>query len=204
MNAEAGTQKNTVPSLPGRYATLSVRNDDGVVFVDINAPPMNLLGPALVHDLVALIERAEAHDEAHVLVFRSADPDYFISHVDVTNIAEYRAQAAKLVGVPSIALLFRYLSASSLVSIAQIEGRARGAGSEFALACDMRFGARESAILGQFEPAFGAPPGGGAVQHLTRLMGRDARWRRCWGPRTSTPRRPHATAGSTVPCPPPN
>ena len=45
-------------------------------------------------------------------------------------------------------------------------------GSEFVLACDMRFAARESAILGQFEPAFGVIPGAGAAQHLTRLMGR--------------------------------
>ncbi|MHB8233746.1 MAG: enoyl-CoA hydratase/isomerase family protein [Solirubrobacteraceae bacterium] len=133
---------------------------------------MNLLGPELVRDLVALIEWAEAHREMQVLVFRSADPDYFISHVDVTKITEYRAEAAKLVGEPSIALLFRHLAASRLVSIAQIEGRARGAGSEFALACDMRFAARESAILGQFEAGFGAIPGGGAVQYLTRLMGR--------------------------------
>lgn len=36
----------------------------------------------------------------------------------------------------------------------------------------MRFAARESAIFGQFEPAFGQLPGGGAAQHLTRLMGR--------------------------------
>src|SRR5690348_4527639 len=36
----------------------------------------------------------------------------------------------------------------------------------------MRFAARESAVFGQFEPAFGLVPGGGAVQHLTRLMGR--------------------------------
>jgi enoyl-CoA hydratase/carnithine racemase len=36
----------------------------------------------------------------------------------------------------------------------------------------MRFAARESAIFGQFEPAFGQVPGGGAAQHLTRLMGR--------------------------------
>jgi enoyl-CoA hydratase/carnithine racemase len=48
----------------------------------------------------------------------------------------------------------------------------RGAGSEFVLACDMRFAARESAIFGQFEPAFGVLPGGGAAQHLVRLMGR--------------------------------
>ena len=48
----------------------------------------------------------------------------------------------------------------------------RAAGSEFVLACDMRFAARESAIFAQFEPAFGLLPGGGAAQHLTRLMGR--------------------------------
>jgi enoyl-CoA hydratase/carnithine racemase len=125
-----------------------------------------------VRDVVALIRRAEADDACKVLVFRSADPEYFISHVDLTRVAEYRAEAAKLTGEPSIALLFRHLSASRLVTIAQIEGRVRGAGSEFVLACDMRFAARETAIFGQFESSFGVAPGGGAVQHLTRLLGR--------------------------------
>ena len=154
------------------FETLTVRTDGSVLFAEIAAPPMNLLGPELVRDLVALIQAAEADDSVQVLVFSSADPDYFISHVDLTKIAEYRAEAAKLTGEASIALLFRYLSASRLVTIAQIEGRVRGAGSEFVLACDMRFAARESAIFGQFEPAFGTIPGGGAAQHLTRLMGR--------------------------------
>jgi enoyl-CoA hydratase/carnithine racemase len=36
----------------------------------------------------------------------------------------------------------------------------------------MRFAARQRAIFGQFEPAFGQIPGGGATQYLTRLMGR--------------------------------
>jgi enoyl-CoA hydratase/carnithine racemase len=154
------------------FETLRVHIDRAVLVAEISAPPMNLLGPGLVRDLVSLMQRAEADDALKVLVFRSADPDYFISHVDVTRIAEYRAEATKLVGEPSIALLFRRLSASRLVSIAQIEGRVRGAGSEFVLACDMRFAARESAIFGQFEPAFGVIPGGGAAQHLARLMGR--------------------------------
>ena len=157
---------------PVRFETLTISAQQGVLFVEISAPPMNLLGPELVRDLVSLIQRAEADDAVQVLVFKSADPDYFISHVDLTKVTEYRAEAAKLTGEASIALLFRYLSASRLVSIAQIEGRVRAAGSEFILACDMRFAARESAIFGQFEPAFGQVPGGGAVQHLTRLMGR--------------------------------
>jgi enoyl-CoA hydratase/carnithine racemase len=152
--------------------TLNMRHEGAVRFAEIAAPPMNLLGPELVRDLVSLIIDAEADDDCQVLVFTSADPDYFIAHVDVNRIKEYRAEAERLTGEPSIASLFRHLSASRLVSIAQIEGRVRGAGSEFALACDMRFAARESAIFAQFEPAFGQLPGGGAAQHLVRLMGR--------------------------------
>ena len=152
--------------------TLAVRREGPVLFANIAAPPMNLLGPELVRDLVTLIQEAEADDTAQVLVFASADPDYFISHVDLNRISEYRAEAAKLTGEASIALLFRYLSASRLVTIAQIEGRVRGAGSEFVLACDMRFAARESAIFSQPEQGFGLVPGAGGMQHLTRLMGR--------------------------------
>src|SRR4051812_15598778 len=158
--------------MPGDFETLTVRKESAVLFAEIAAPPMNLLGPELVRDLVSLIQAAEADEACQVLVFKSGDADYFISHVDVTRIKEYRQEAAKLTGEASIALLFRHLSASRLITIAQIEGRVRAAGSEFVLACDMRFAARESAIFCQPEPALGVLPGGGASQHLARLMGR--------------------------------
>jgi enoyl-CoA hydratase/carnithine racemase len=154
------------------FEKLNVTKEGAVLFAAINAPPMNLEGPELIRDLVSLIQRAEADDAVQVIVFKSADPDYFISHVDVTRIKENREAAAKLDGNPSIGQVLRHISASRLVTIAQIEGRVRGVGSEFILACDMRFAARESAIFGQFEPAFGVIPGAGAAQHLTRLMGR--------------------------------
>src|ERR1044071_3593311 len=154
------------------FEKLNVSREGQVLFVEISAPPMNLEGPELISDLVSLIQQAEADETVKVLVFKSADPDYFISHVDVTRIKENREAAAMLDGVSSIGLMLRHLSASRLVSIAQIEGRVRGVGSEFILACDMRFAARESAIFSQFEPAFGVIPGVGGAQHLTRLMGR--------------------------------
>ena len=157
---------------PRALETLNIREEGPVVFAEISAPPMNLLGPELVRDPVSLIQRAEGDTAVRVLVFSSADPHYFISHVDLKRVAEYRQEAAKLTGEASIALLFHHLSASRLVTIAQIAGRVRAAGSEFVLACDMRFAARESALFAQFEPAFGLLPGGGAAQHLTRLMGR--------------------------------
>jgi enoyl-CoA hydratase/carnithine racemase len=69
-------------------------------------------------------------------------------------------------------MLWHKLSELPVVSIAKLRGRARGAGSELALACDMRFAARENAILGQIEVGTGAAPGAGGVQHLARLLGR--------------------------------
>ena len=80
---------------PMVFETFTVRKERAVLFAEIAAPPMNLLGPELVRDLVSLIQRAEADDDVQVLVFKSADPDYFISHVDVTRIKEYREEAAK-------------------------------------------------------------------------------------------------------------
>ena len=108
------------------------------------------------------------------MVLESADPDYFVPHVDLTKVAEYTAEAAKAGGPDdaSLGMLWHKLSELPVVTIAKLRGRARGAGSELALACDMRFAARENAVLGQPEIGFGAPPGAGGVQHLGRLLGR--------------------------------
>ena len=152
--------------------TIQVRRQGAVLFATIAAPPMNLLGPELVRDLVSLIEDTEAEPGVRVVVFASGNPDYFVSHVDVTRIRENRAPAVRLTGEPSLGLLFRRLATSRLVTIAQIEGRVRAGGSEFVLACDMRFAARETAVFAQFEAAFGQMPGAGGAQHLARLLGR--------------------------------
>src|SRR5262245_46281157 len=59
------------------FETLKVSREGAVLFVDIAAPPMNLLGPELVRDLVSLIKQTEADSAVKVLVFKSGDPDYF-------------------------------------------------------------------------------------------------------------------------------
>ena len=157
------------------YHTLRVaRSDEGVLTVVIDAPPMNLIGPELVRDLVTLLSELESDEDIRVMVLESADPEYFVPHVDLTKVAEYTAEAAKAGGPDdaSLGMLWHKLSELPVVTIAKLRGRARGAGSELALACDMRFAARENAVLGQPEIGFGAPPGAGGVQHLGRLLGR--------------------------------
>lgn len=42
------------------FKTLTVHHEGAVLFVEIAAAPMNLLGPELVRDFVSLIQRAEA------------------------------------------------------------------------------------------------------------------------------------------------
>jgi enoyl-CoA hydratase/carnithine racemase len=154
------------------FQTLNTRTEGAVLFAEIDSPPINLIGPALVTDLVSLIEILDGGDRYRVVVFSNADPDFFIPHVDVTKIAEYREAAAKLTGEASIGALFRRLSETKAITIAQIAGRVRGGGDEFVLACDMRFASRERAIFGQMEAGFGLSPGAGGLQHLARLMGR--------------------------------
>jgi hypothetical protein len=56
------------------YRTLRVPpGGEGVLGVVVDAAPMNLIGPELVRDL------------ARVMVLESADPEYFIPHVDLTK-----------------------------------------------------------------------------------------------------------------------
>lgn len=159
--------------LPPQTETIRLRADGGVLYATLDAPPLNLIGPELVRDLVKLIGYLSSPTPFQVVVFDSADPDFFIPHVDMTKVPEYTAEAAKAGGPgdASLGMLYQRLSRLPVVTIGKLRGRARGGGSEFLLACDIRFAARENAVLGQPEVGIGAPPGAGAVERLTRLLG---------------------------------
>ncbi|GHH86203.1 enoyl-CoA hydratase [Streptomyces sulfonofaciens] len=159
--------------LPPQTESVLLRADGGVLYATLDAPPLNLVGPELVRDLVSLIGYLSGPTPFQAVVFDSADPDFFIPHVDMTKIPEYTAEAAKAGGPgdASLGMLYQRLSRLPVVTIGKLRGRARGAGSEFLLACDIRFASRENAILGQPEVGLGAPPGAGAVERLSRLLG---------------------------------
>lgn len=134
--------------------------------------PVNLIDPDTVDQLATLVDRIETDPALTVVVFASDNPDYFMAHWDLlADKARVAAMKPGPTGLhPYVDNLIR-LSKVPVATIAAIRGRARGAGSEFVLATDLRF-ASDGAVLGQFEVGLGAVPGGGPMARLTRLVGR--------------------------------
>ena len=113
--------------------------------VTFDNPPLNLIDPEILHELQDLIYQFEAANELKVVVFDSANPDYYIAHVDISHISTD-------VGPTGLRLLpdfMQRLSCLPIITIASIRGRARGIGAEFVEGLDIRFGSREKMILGQ-------------------------------------------------------
>src|SRR5579862_6996707 len=142
------------------------RTYPGLWTITFSNPPINMFVPATIVELGALLTEVEAHPSAKVMLFQSANPEFFIAHLDVAKAAER----------PEILGLWREfvlrLSSMPVVSIAKIRGRTRGIGNEFVLACDMRFASRQDAVFGNPEVGVGLVPGGGALEWLPRLVGR--------------------------------
>jgi enoyl-CoA hydratase/carnithine racemase len=154
------------------YATLRTDIAEHIVRVTIDNPPINLLDAPLRADLDLFSRELEKHPEVRVVVFDSANPDFFIAHADVNLIlARDDVPPPKSLSLNWIHTLGERLRRMPKVTIAKIEGRARGGGSEFALNLDMRFAAIGKAVFAQPEVALGIIPGGGATQRLPRLLG---------------------------------
>jgi enoyl-CoA hydratase/carnithine racemase len=147
-----------------------VVEDESLWRVTFNNPPINLVTPEILVELPELINQMGAASELRVVVFESANPDYFLNHYDTSRVAE-TPKGLGVTGYPLTIDTSTRLSRLPVVSIAKVRGRVRGIGSEFIQAMDMRF-ASERALFGQPETASGNMPGGGGLEHLPRLMGR--------------------------------
>jgi enoyl-CoA hydratase/carnithine racemase len=148
-----------------------VRESKSYWSVTFHNPPLNLLDPDTIKELNQLVQRMSEDESLNVVVFKSADPEFFIAHYDLSRAGE-TPTAPTSNGLPPWIDFTTRLGRAPVVSIALIRGRARGVGSEFALACDLRFASMEKAIFGQPEVAVGVIPGGGALERLPRLVGR--------------------------------
>src|SRR5229473_2603020 len=126
-------------------------------------PPFNIVDATIFEGLQDLLARMDASPSLRVVVFESANPDFYLAHFDLTGKTGNITTAVGPSGLPILLDTFVRLTRSPVVSIAKIRGCLRGVSSEFVLACDMRFASRENTRLGQPEVGVGVHPGGGGT-----------------------------------------
>src|SRR5271155_523855 len=131
----------------------------------LDNPPINVIDDGMYDAFYDLVGEIEADAALKVVTFESANPDFFIAHYGTSG-------PRSRFGTPRWIDAATRLAQSDVLSIAVIRGRVRGGGSEFTLACDVRFASRGRAIFGQPEVGTGLIPGGGALQRLPLLVGR--------------------------------
>ncbi len=156
------------------YEFLNVEIDGRLAVVTISNPPINIFTPALYMEMSALTSELKADPSLTVVVFKSADPDFFIAHFDVEAILQFPIDkdAEKDQQLSEFHLMCERVRTMDKVTIAQIEGRVGGGGSEFSASMDMRFGVIGKTKINQMEVPLGILPGGTGTQRLPRLVGR--------------------------------
>ncbi len=151
---------------------LHVAVSGGVATVTIDHPPTNLVDGVFLNALIELQDKVENDDDVRVLLFTSADLDFFLMHGDVRGILSMPTGSyVPAVEPNAAAVAFERLRTSRLVSIGVLDGAARGGGAEFFTALDLRY-ASPRAVLGQPEVPMGILPGAGGTARLPRLLGR--------------------------------
>jgi enoyl-CoA hydratase/carnithine racemase len=155
------------------YELLHIESNRGVATAVIDAPPINLISLPLFGEIARFGAEVGDDEGVRVVVLKSANPDFFIAHFDVTAILDFpigeEAERSPSNAFHEMCERFRTMPKAT---IAQIEGRVGGGGCELIQAFDMRFGVVGQTILSQMEVPLGILPGGGGTQRLPRLIGR--------------------------------
>jgi enoyl-CoA hydratase/carnithine racemase len=156
------------------YQLLKVDRQGRVATVTVHNPPINLITLPLYAELSALSKELKADPDLTVVVLKSADPDFFLAHFDVSAILSFPTdtEAERDVELNDYHQMCERFRTMDKVTIAQIEGRVGGGGSELAASFDMRFGVRGKTRVNQMEVPLGILPGGTGTQRLPRLVGR--------------------------------
>ncbi|MEV6126437.1 enoyl-CoA hydratase/isomerase family protein [Streptomyces violaceusniger] len=159
------------------YSTLHVSIEDGVARIVFDNPPVNVLDATMMRELRTALDALRGDSSVRVIVFSSADPEFFLAHVDMRigermDVLEQLAASAPA-DVNVFQAIGELLRHQPQVTIVKLAGKTRGGGAEFVAAADMAFAAAETAGIGQIEALMGIVPGGGGTQYLRNRVGRN-------------------------------
>ena len=153
------------------FGSLTAERDGAIVAVTIDGPPLQLVDGPLIGGLLGLLGWLDGEPDVRVVVFRSADPDFFLMHGDVESILAATTSGPAPTEPNIAAATFERIRRAPFVSIGVVDGIARGGGCEFLSALDLRIGSDRTRI-GQPEVALGILPGAGGTVRWARLVGR--------------------------------
>ncbi|WP_028116352.1 enoyl-CoA hydratase/isomerase family protein [Ferrimonas senticii] len=148
---------------------LIVTRNAGVAHVTIDNAPINLLTIDLINELNAFILALADDRDTKVVVFHSNNSQFFLAHLDITLI---NGTVAGQAGSIEFSHLISNLKAMKQLSIAVVDGVARGGGNEFVMACDLAYGT-ENAAFAQPELFINIPTGGQGAVQFARRMGKN-------------------------------
>ena len=167
--------------LPGLHVAVA----DGVATVTLDNPPLNLSDGTLLPSLRRFVAQVRDDADVRVIVFDSADPDFFITHGDMRFVTDpdvlAAAGAATMAANPGaefpptlnlMQVVHEEVRSLPQITIGKLTGLVRGGGNEFLMALDMRFAAIGKAGQSQPEVLLGIMAGGGGTQYMTSLIGR--------------------------------
>jgi enoyl-CoA hydratase/carnithine racemase len=155
------------------YSTFSLKRDGAILRVILSNPPVNLLSFKMIGELFQLSGALVVDTQTRVVILDSADPDFFLAHVDLVDVAAASSDPKAGGKYPDInALQALAVSWQSLpqVTIAKVAGRCRGGGLEFILGLTMRFATEDSKFCSP-EASGGFLACGGGTTRIALMAG---------------------------------
>jgi enoyl-CoA hydratase/carnithine racemase len=155
------------------YSTFSLQRDGAILRVTLNNPPVNLLSFKMIGELFQLSGELMVDTQTRVVILQSADPDFFVAHVDLVDVATAAADpssGSKYPDINAVQALALSWQALPQVTIAKVAGRCRGGGLEFILGLTMRFATLDSRFCSP-EASGGFLACGGGTTRIAMMAG---------------------------------
>jgi len=148
-----------------------VQRDGSVATIELNDPPHNRLGMALIDALERAVEEIDEDDAIRAVVLVGSGGENFSVGADIREFGAAAAERGVKHFIDQRLRVIRRIETMTKPVVCAIRGACLGGGLEIALGCHFRIAAR-GAKIGLPEVELGVVPAWGGTQRLTRMVGR--------------------------------